>query len=169
MKKKAEAIKLYMTKADVALIIICLLAALILALCLFNGQKAGKILQISYDGEIIMTMDLTEVAGDLLKRDVESVERGVYYLITYETSHENSRAIPVLYEERPDIPEDVSYNLVYISSEEVQMEAADCRDQICVHHRPITGGKESIICLPHRLVVEIIGEEQDGRMDGMVK
>lgn len=165
MKKKAEAIKLYMTKADVALIIICLLAALILALCLFNGQKAGKILQISYDGEIIMTMDLTEAAGNLLKRDAQSVEQGVYYLITYE----NSRAIPVRYEERPDIPEDVSYNLVYISSEEVQMEAADCRDQICVHHRPITGGKESIICLPHRLVVEIIGEEQGGRMDGMVK
>ena len=73
------------------------------------------------------------------------------------------------HEKRPDLPSCVSYNLLYTSAKEVQMVAADCRDQICVHHRPITGSGENIICLPHRLVAELTGGEQDGMTDGMVK
>ena len=57
----------------------------------------------------------------------------------------------------PSVPEGVSYNLLAVSAESVSMDAADCRDQICVHHIPITGSGESIICLPHKLAVEIVG------------
>lgn len=153
-----------MTKADVVVIIVCLLAALILAVYLFNRQEQGKLLRISHDGETVITIELAEsISGQ--RQDSESGGRGIYYLITYE----ENRAVPVRYEERPDMPAGVSYNLVYISPEEVWMEAADCRDQICVHHRPIAGNRESIICLPHRLVVEIAGEGQDEALDGMVK
>lgn len=164
MGKKAEETKLHMTKADVVVIIVCLLAALILAVYLFNRQEQGKLLRISHDGETVITIELAEsISGQ--RQDSESGGRGIYYLITYE----ENRAVPVRYEERPDMPAGVSYNLVYISPEEVWMEAADCRDQICVHHRPIAGNRESIICLPHRLVVEIAGEGQDEALDGMVK
>ena len=54
------------------------------------------------------------------------------------------------------------------------MEAADCRDQICVRHRAVSAVGESIICLPHKLVVEITtgeahlrgtGKEQTGKRD----
>ena len=162
MGKKAEETKLHMTKADVVVIIVCLLAALILAVYLFNSQEQGKLLRISHDGETVITIELAEsISGE--RQDSESGGRGIYYLITYE----GNRAVPVRYEERPDMP--VGVNLVYISPEEVWMEAADCRDQICVHHRPIAGNRESIICLPHRLVVEIAGEGQDEALDGMVK
>ncbi len=164
MGKKAEETKLHMTKADVVVIIVCLLAALILAVYLFNSQEQGKLLRISHDGETVITIELAEsISGE--RQDSESGGRGIYYLITYE----GNRAVPVRYEERPDMPVGVNYNLVYISPEEVWMEAADCRDQICVHHRPIAGNRESIICLPHRLVVEIAGEGQDEALDGMVK
>lgn len=164
MGKKAEETKLHMTKADVVVIIVCLLAALILAVYLFNRQEQGKLLRISHDGETVITIELAEsISGQ--RQDSESGGRGIYYLITYE----ENRAVPVRYEERLDMPAGVSYNLVYISPEEVWMEAADCRDQICVHHRPIAGNRESIICLPHRLVVEIAGEGQDEALDGMVK
>lgn len=165
MDRKAEETKQYMTKADVVVIIVCLLAAFILAVCLWGSRKQGKMLYISYDGETIVTMKLGE-AADGSKQSAKSGEPGIYYLITYE----ESRAIPVRYEERPDIPAGVNYNLVYISPEKVRMEAADCRDQICVYHRPIGSGGDSIICLPHRLVVEITGgEQQDAILDGMVK
>lgn len=56
-------------------------------------------------------------------------------------------------------PRGLDFNLLAVSDACVRMEAADCRDQICVHHIPIAGGGESIICLPHKLVVEIVGEK----------
>ena len=35
---------------------------------------------------------------------------------------------------------------------------ANCPDKICVAHRPISKTGETIVCLPHRLVVEITEE-----------
>jgi hypothetical protein len=50
------------------------------------------------------------------------------------------------------------------------MEAADCRDQICVHHIPISGSGESIICLPHKLVVTVTGkQDNENDLDGVAK
>lgn len=142
--------KLYIKKADVILIAVCLLAALFLAGGLLFGYERGELLQVSYDGDVILTARLDE---------------SMYYLITYK----ENRAVLVKNKEMPDIPAQESYNLVYVAGKKAQMEAADCRDQICVHHQSISGGGESIICLPHRLVAEIIGGEQDERIDGMVK
>ena len=36
---------------------------------------------------------------------------------------------------------------------------ADCPDKICVDHAPISRDRETIICLPHKLVVEVKGGE----------
>lgn len=159
-----EETKQHIKIADVVLIILCLLTAFILAGCLLLGREKGRLLQISYNGEIILTVQLE----DSISGKTESAgtsENGVYYLITYG----KDGAVPVRYEELPDISADGSYNLVYLSGGEVKMVSADCRDQICVHHKPVTSGGESIICLPHRLAVEITGGEQDEMTDGMVK
>lgn len=99
------------------------------------------------------------------RQDSDTSGKGIYYLITYE----DGNTVIMQYEERPVFPSGISYNLVYVFNEEVRMEAADCRDQICVHHRPVTSSGESIICLPHRLVVELTGKGQEGMTDGMVK
>ena len=59
-------------------------------------------------------------------------------------------------------------NEIEIKDGKVSMVYADCRDQICVNHVPINKEHESIICLPHKVVVEIEnGEEND--MDVVVK
>ena len=41
------------------------------------------------------------------------------------------------------------------------MTLADCPDQICVHHPPVRYRGETIVCLPHRLVVEVISDEEE--------
>lgn len=46
-------------------------------------------------------------------------------------------------------------NIVKIEAGKVSMIYADCPDQYCVHHAPIHDSYEPIVCLPHRLVVEI--------------
>ncbi len=47
------------------------------------------------------------------------------------------------------------YNKVVIENGSVHMADADCPDQYCVQHAAIHAGHETIICLPHELVVEI--------------
>lgn len=50
-------------------------------------------------------------------------------------------------------------NTVEIKDGKVSVTDADCPDKICVEHRPISKVGETIICLPHKLVVEIAEEE----------
>lgn len=50
---------------------------------------------------------------------------------------------------------DKGYNIVVIKDGEVCVKEADCPDKICVNHKKISNAGETIICLPHKLVVEI--------------
>lgn len=57
-------------------------------------------------------------------------------------------------------------NHIIIKNGEVYVSEAGCPDKICVDHRPISHGGESIVCLPNRLVIRIEGEP--GETDGSV-
>lgn len=54
------------------------------------------------------------------------------------------------------IKTDAGYNLVEIKNGRVFVKDADCKDKSCVKQGEISGG--SIVCLPHKLVVEVTGE-----------
>ncbi len=56
--------------------------------------------------------------------------------------------------------EENGYNLVLISAGSVKVSDADCPDKLCVKQHAISRGGESIICLPHKLVVQIMSEEE---------
>lgn len=46
-------------------------------------------------------------------------------------------------------------NVFQIENGIVSVVEADCRDQICVEHAGISRSGESIVCLPHKLVIEV--------------
>lgn len=50
------------------------------------------------------------------------------------------------------------YNRVVIDNGEVYMENADCPDKICVKTGHISKAGETIVCLPHKVVIEIKGK-----------
>ena len=52
-------------------------------------------------------------------------------------------------------------NLLVIKDGKATVTAATCPDGICTAHRPISREGESIICLPHKVVVTVIGGEGD--------
>ena len=52
------------------------------------------------------------------------------------------------------------YNVVTIENGMVGVSDSDCRDKICVNHKDINSVNESIVCLPHKMVIEIEGGEQ---------
>ena len=48
-------------------------------------------------------------------------------------------------------------NLLVIKDGKATVTAATCPDGICAAHRPISREGESIVCLPHKVVVTVIG------------
>jgi hypothetical protein len=46
-------------------------------------------------------------------------------------------------------------NVFVVKDGEAYIREADCPNQICVEHAPVSKKKETIVCLPHKLVVEI--------------
>lgn len=55
-------------------------------------------------------------------------------------------------------------NHLVIKDGQADMTEADCPDQVCVEHISISKNKETIVCLPNKVIVEIVGGE-DGEMD----
>ncbi|MGI6190767.1 NusG domain II-containing protein [Eubacterium sp. F2] len=49
-------------------------------------------------------------------------------------------------------------NKFIIKNGTAQMLEASCKNQICVHHKPISRANESIVCLPNRVSLEIVGK-----------
>lgn len=59
------------------------------------------------------------------------------------------------------------YNLIEIGDEKVRVIEADCPDQLDVKQGYISKPGEVIVCLPNRLVIEIIGEVEDNDVDSI--
>lgn len=140
-----------MTKADVVLIAVCLLAALLLGIFFMVHRRTGSTLSISRDGIELYIIDLEEIHSD---------KNTQYYLICYEEGQDGytGQDIHIMhYDQYPEVPSGQSYNLFSVTNGTVTMEAADCKDQICVRHIPISSDRESIICLPNKLVIEMRG------------
>lgn len=59
-------------------------------------------------------------------------------------------------------------NVIIIEDGKVKMKEADCPDKYCVSHRAISKAKETIVCLPHKLVVEIKTSVSNQNIDAVV-
>lgn len=58
--------------------------------------------------------------------------------------------------------EDGSYNIMVIKNGSVSVSEADCPDKHCVNKGSICRENETIICLPHKLVIKITGSDNKG-------
>ncbi len=53
------------------------------------------------------------------------------------------------------IETEYGWNTVRVSHGAIEVSAADCREQVCVNQGTITDSLVPIVCLPHRLVIQI--------------
>ena len=61
-------------------------------------------------------------------------------------------------------------NTMQIKDGKVTMKEADCRDQICADHKAIEKSGETIVCLPHKVVIEIKSENgKEQELDGVTQ
>lgn len=68
--------------------------------------------------------------------------------------------VPLSEDQTMEVPLTDGSNIIVIEDGAVTMRKADCPDQICVEHKPISKSGETIVCLPHKVVVEIISDEE---------
>ena len=52
-------------------------------------------------------------------------------------------------------------NTVSVERGRICISQADCPDQVCVHQGWVSDGATPIVCLPHQLVIQIEGGEQN--------
>lgn len=141
-------------KADIVLIAVCMLTAVLVFVVLLMHRHEGNVVRISSDGEV-----LAEIAFEATGTQCYLIRR-----------KDGSMTVESCGEDSP-VSEQEAYNLLSVSDGVVRMKAADCRDQICVRHRAVSAAGESIICLPHKLVIEIMvnagyeGTADEERMD----
>lgn len=88
---------------------------------------------------------VTRETGGYAVVEVDGVETGRYPL-------SEDREIPV--------KTDAGTNLIVISGSEVYMAEADCPNRLCVLSGKIRYSGESIVCLPHKVIVYIAGTEE---------
>lgn len=53
------------------------------------------------------------------------------------------------------ISDEKGEKVIVVDGDTVYITYSNCPNQICVNHAPISKSKETIICLPHKLIVEI--------------
>ena len=152
-------------KADMVLIIGFLLSALLMEVFFIFPSDPVSEIRFLCDGTEIRRITLQSA-----DRAYDGAADG-YYLITYPDDtvkvefFASGPDAPTAEHITEDMDEGTGYNLVVVEDGKVSVAASDCPDQICVKHRPISLARESIVCLPHKLVIEM-AEGADGTDDG---
>lgn len=69
-------------------------------------------------------------------------------------------AVAAAYDEK--IETEYGYNIIHVEHGGISVIEADCRDHICMNQGVINDDAVPIVCMPHRLVIEIEGDTVDG-------
>ncbi len=76
------------------------------------------------------------------------------------------KTLPLFEDLELTVPSENGINIVIIKDGSVWVSDADCPNQIGVDHNPISKKGEQIVCLPHKVVLEIISGE-DSEIDSI--
>ncbi len=107
---------------------------------------------------LLLIVSLAGVALFFLRGEgdtvIVTVEGEIYG--TYPLDRDITVEIRTGYEER---------NVLVIREGKARVEEATCPDGICAAHKPISREGESIVCLPHRVVITVHAENGDQEPD----
>lgn len=93
----------------------------------------------------LSVLSLTEgIGGDKVRISLDGEIYGVY---------------PLGEDREIDVTEDGHTNHITIKDGQVSMSYSTCRNQVCVNTGAISETKDAIVCLPNRVVVEIISSD----------
>ncbi len=94
-------------------------------------------------------------AGVLLAVFIYFPRTSVGTYVEIRVDGEKTAAYPLSADRRETVHTASGENTIMIQNGAVSMTAADCPDKVCVSMRRISRSGETIVCLPHKLVLEI--------------
>ena len=80
---------------------------------------------------------------------------------------QNVYELPLGQDATKTITTDLGTNVIEIKDGRVHVEEADCPNQDCVHQGWIDAAGQQIVCLPHKLTVDIVDEGAEAAYDVM--
>lgn len=78
---------------------------------------------------------------------------------------QNAYELPLSQNTTKTVTTDLGTNLIEIKDGRVHVEEADCPNQDCVHQGWVDAAGEQIVCLPHKLTVDIVDESAKATYD----
>ena len=105
---------------------------------------------------VLLLMNLTKVEGNSAVVKIDGVETQRFSLeenIEFEIKTGKNKE---------------NYNVLVIKDGKASIVDADCPDGICEDYRPVSYVGETIICLPHKVVIEIVGDNTDMELDAAI-
>ena len=84
-----------------------------------------------------------------------NAEKAVHVVVTVDGKNYGTYSLKQ--EQVIRIETDHGYNELTIKDGQASVTASDCKNQVCVHSMAISQNGQSIICLPHKLIIQITG------------
>lgn len=78
---------------------------------------------------------------------------------------QNVYELPLGQDATKTVTTDLGANVIEIKDGRVHVEEADCPNQDCVHQGWIDAAGQQIVCLPHKLTVDIVDEGAESTYD----
>ncbi|MBB5173727.1 NusG domain II-containing protein [Texcoconibacillus texcoconensis] len=116
------------------------------------------IILLSFLPSVVFTYQQGSVSADSNLEAVVSVDNEEIERIPL-TGHEGNEILDI-----PEVPCDT--NTVQLQDEQIRIQSSDCPDQVCVLTGFISTPGETIVCLHHRVVIEI--EAEDGHVENEI-
>ena len=131
-------------KADLILLAVLLIAGLSASFALSRSGTGGGQVTIKSAGKTIGTYSLKENRTLFITKDGHISDC-----------------------DGTDSQGETGYNILQIRDGKADMISADCHNHDCVNHRPISKDGENIICLPHKVVAEIVADDSANENDSV--
>ncbi len=117
-----------------------------------------------HKNDILLILAVLILAGGIWLFTALTRKTGAEVLVT--VGGEELCRMPLDEDARLVIGEGEHYNTLVISGGEAFIEDAGCPDGICVKSGSVRFDGETIVCLPHKTVVSIVGGDDSG-LDGV--
>ena len=123
-------------------------------------------LAVKLRNDIILVLVLLTIAAAVLGLFLLFAEPGSHVIVTIDGKEYGRYPLSRDVEIAIVSPIDESYtNVLVIKDGRARVERANCPDGICARHRSVRLSGESIVCLPHRLAITVVGSSDEVDMD----
>jgi len=114
-----------------------------------------------YDKILIVFVVVISLFGMYIVKERASNYNKKYVEITVDGEEHSKYVLDNNIDKEIEVITDNGYNIIHIQNGQVLVEESDCNNQLCVRKGVIEEPGEIIVCLPHKVVVQITGSSED--------